>query len=92
MNFADLRSLDDIANNDPHDTTNVLMWILNTASARFMVAIEKIAQFVINLFQHAFNKTDSHTEDSGPFNEKLRTSFMLSIIVLLIVVVSRVHS
>ncbi|XP_004514514.1 uncharacterized protein [Cicer arietinum] len=87
-----LQSLDEIANDNPHNTTNVLIWLVNTARAKFMEVIEKITKIVINFFQDSFNKTAADTEDSKPFNEKLRVSFMLSIMVLLIVVVSRVQS
>ncbi|PNX97529.1 hypothetical protein L195_g020759, partial [Trifolium pratense] len=88
----DLQSLDDIANDDPDNTTNVLIWLLSTAPAKFMEVIKKITKIVINFFQRLFNKTAAHREDSQPFIEKLRAAFMLSIMVLLIVVVRRVRS
>ncbi|CAJ2655236.1 unnamed protein product [Trifolium pratense] len=88
----DLQSLDDIANDDPDNTTNVLIWLLSTAPAKFMEVIKKITKIVINFFQRLFNKTAAHREDSQPFIEKLRAAFMLSIMVLLIVVVRRIRS
>jgi hypothetical protein len=87
-----LRSLDDNANSDPDNTTNVLIWLLSTARAKFMEAIKKITKIVMNFFQRSFNNTTSHREDYQPFIEKLRAAFMLSIMVLLIVVVRRVQS
>jgi hypothetical protein len=87
-----LRSLDDNANGDPDNTTNVLIWLLSTACAKFMEAIKKITKIVMNFFQRSFNKTAAHREDYQPFIEKLRAAFMLSIMVLLIVVVRRVRS
>ncbi|KAK2433308.1 hypothetical protein QL285_018594 [Trifolium repens] len=87
-----LRSLDDNANSGPDNTTNVLIWLLSTACAKFMEAIKKITKIVMNFFQRSFNKTTAHREDYQPFIEKLRAAFMLSIMVLLIVVVRRVQS
>lgn len=97
MKFAEqehlLQSLERIGDDDSApNTPNVVMLVLNSARAKFMKVVEKITKIVIDLFQHAFNKTAALTEESEPFNEKLRTSFMLSIMVLLIVVVSRVQS
>ncbi|CAI8600422.1 unnamed protein product [Vicia faba] len=86
-----LRSLDEIANDDPDKSTNVLISLLITARTKFMEVIEKITKIMISLFQQSFNKKDDHTEDSQPLIEKLRAAFMLSIMVLLIVVVRRVQ-
>ncbi|WJX46786.1 hypothetical protein P8452_33549 [Trifolium repens] len=87
-----LQSRDEIANGDPHNTTNVLIWHLSTTCAKFMEVIEKMTKIVIKFFQRSFNKTTVHREDSQPFIEKLRAAFMLSVLVLLIVVVRRVRS
>lgn len=88
----DLQSLDEIADDDPDNTTNVLIWLLSTARAKLIEVIEKITKIVIKKFQHSFKKTIAHTKDSQRFIEKLRASFMLSIMVLLIVVVHRNQS
>lgn len=95
MKFADqehkLRSLDEIANDDPDKSTNVLISLLNTARTKFMDVIEKTTKILINLFQPSSNKTGAHTEDSQPFIGMLGAAFMLSIMILLIVVVRRVQ-
>ncbi|CAL5212019.1 unnamed protein product [Lathyrus oleraceus] len=86
-----LRSLDEIANDDPDKSTNVLISLLNTARTKFMDVIEKTTKILINLFQQSSNKTGAHTEDSQPFIGMLGAAFMLSIMILLIVVVRRVQ-
>lgn len=83
---------DGIADDDPDNTTNVLIWLLSTARAKLIEVIKKITKIVINFFQHSYKKTIALTKDSQPFIEKLRASFMLSIMVLLIVVVCRNQS
>ncbi|CAK8575380.1 unnamed protein product [Lathyrus sativus] len=87
-----LWNLDEIANDDPDKSTNVLILLLKTARTKFLEVIEKITKIVTSLFQQSSNKTAAHTEDSQPFIEKLRAAFMLSIMILLIVVVRRVQN
>lgn len=94
MEFADeehvFQSTDGTSSSDDsHTTTNFVMWIIDTIKTKFMEVIDKITQIVNELFQPADNKTDADAEGSDPFNDNLRTSFMLSIVVLLVVMVSR---
>ncbi|XAR71821.1 hypothetical protein NMG60_11018253 [Bertholletia excelsa] len=71
-------------------TTNILSWIFNNTKAKVVELIDKITKLVNELFQ-PLNDEKKTGGDSQLFEEKLRASFMLSIIVLLIVVVSRAH-
>ncbi|XP_028796804.1 uncharacterized protein LOC114752247 [Neltuma alba] len=74
---------------ESHSTTNVVMWIFDSCRAKFMELIEKITKIVTDLFQPAVHKREEGADLPNPFTDKLRTSFMLSIIVLLVVVVNR---
>lgn len=71
--------------------SNVVIWILSTAKSKFIETIEQITKIVTNLFQRAFNKTSVDAGEVYLFNEKLRASFMISIMVMLIVMVTRLH-
>lgn len=53
-----------------------------------MEIVEKIIEFVNEWFQPPEEEKASEG-NSDPFDEKLRTSFFLSVVVLLIVVVAR---
>ncbi|XP_052184566.1 uncharacterized protein LOC127796452 isoform X2 [Diospyros lotus] len=69
---------------------NVVLWIFNKTKAKVIELIEKLARVMNDLFQTP--KGDCKTMGGAdPFEEKLRASFLLSIVVLLIVVVSRAH-
>lgn len=72
-----------------HSTTNIVMWIFDISRAKFMGLIEKITKIVTDLLPFAFQKRDKNTNLSDPFTERLRTSFMLTIMVFLVVVVGR---
>lgn len=72
---------------ESNSKTNVVLRIFGSARAKFMDVIEKIMKIATDLFQHKINDETNLFPD--PFTEKLRTSFMLSIIVLLVVMVSR---
>lgn len=57
-----------------------------------MEVVEKITKFMNDLFQPPENeKTTSDSGSTDLFKEKLRTSFMLSIMVLLVVVLARAN-
>lgn len=80
----------DDGTDDSNEATNVLRWIFDNTKAKVMEVIEKITNLMNELFQ---SSDDQKTTDGAtdPFMEKLKTSFLLSIVVLLIVVVSRAH-
>ncbi|XP_057475255.1 uncharacterized protein LOC130763367 [Actinidia eriantha] len=74
----------------PNAAMDILSGIFGNTKAKVMEIIKKIAKVVNELFQPPENEKTRRATD--PFEEKLRTSFVLSIVVLLIVVVCRVHS
>lgn len=60
--------------------------IFDGTREKIMEVVEKITKLVSDLFQVPPEKGDADA-----FKEKLRTSFMLSIMVLLVVVVARAN-
>lgn len=73
---------------DPSSATSFIKWIFDSTKAKFQEVFEQITKLVNELFKPPEDKkTTAGTPD--PFEEKLRTSFLLSILVLLVVVVSR---
>ena len=56
-----------------------------------MKVFEKITKLVNDLFQPSVKEKTTTIGGTDLFKEKLRTSFMLSIMVLLVVVVARAH-
>ncbi|KAL7001713.1 hypothetical protein U1Q18_002861 [Sarracenia purpurea var. burkii] len=69
--------------------TDILRWIFNNTMAKLMELMEKITKLANELFQPSEDKNTKAAAATDMFQEKLRTSFMLSVVVLLIVVVSR---
>ncbi|PWA78137.1 hypothetical protein CTI12_AA216750 [Artemisia annua] len=75
--------------NDTNPVTQVLRWIFVNTKDKVIEVVEKITKIVNELVQH-MNKGKTDTNGSiDSFQEKLKSSFFLSIMVLLIVVVSR---
>lgn len=73
---------------DPSSATSFIKWIFDSTKAKFQEVFEQITKLVNELFKPPEDKkTTAGTPD--PFEEKLRTSFLLSILGLLVVVVSR---
>ncbi|XP_011018351.1 PREDICTED: uncharacterized protein LOC105121422 [Populus euphratica] len=69
---------------------NFVKWIFDNTRARVVEVIETVTKLVNELFKPpADEKTSAGAKD--PFEDKLRSSFLLSIMVLLIVVVTRVQ-
>lgn len=56
-----------------------------------MEVFEKITKLVNELFQPQENEKTTTSGGTDGFKEKVRTSFMLSIMILLVVVVARAH-
>ncbi|TQD98537.1 hypothetical protein C1H46_015785 [Malus baccata] len=75
-------------NNDK--ATNIVKWIFQNTTAKVMEAIEKVTKVMGDLFQPP-SSGNAKAEASNRFEDKLKTSFMLSVVVLLIVVVIRTH-
>ncbi|GFY84375.1 hypothetical protein Acr_03g0011490 [Actinidia rufa] len=80
----------DNSSGGPNAALDILSGIFENTKAKVMEIIEKVTKLVNELFQPSENEKTRGATD--PFEEKLRTLSMLSIVVLLIVVVSRVHS
>ncbi|GFY81993.1 hypothetical protein Acr_02g0002330 [Actinidia rufa] len=69
--------------------TNILNWIFDKTKAKVTELIEKITKLVNELFQPLVD--ENATGDTYQFEEKVRASLLLSIVVLLVVVVGRAH-
>ncbi|PSS33189.1 Protein PHOTOPERIOD-INDEPENDENT EARLY FLOWERING like [Actinidia chinensis var. chinensis] len=80
----------DNSSGGPNAVMDILSGIFENTKAKVMEIIEKVIKLVNELFQPSENEKTRGATD--PFEDKLRTLSMLSIVVLLIVVVSRVHS
>ncbi|KAG8638512.1 uncharacterized protein LOC110600028 isoform X2 [Manihot esculenta] len=76
--------------NDSNPALDAVKWIFENTKAKFMEAIEKITKLMNELFK-APNDDKKTTGATDQFEEKLRTGFLLSVVVLLVVVVSRAH-
>ena len=76
-------------NSDPADANpNVLKWIFENMKVKLLEVIGTISQFLGEIFKPL---DEDKTEHSYTFSEKLKSSFLLTIMVLLIVVVARAH-
>ncbi|XP_031484540.1 uncharacterized protein LOC116253711 [Nymphaea colorata] len=84
--YADGNQLPDNHSSDKDPTIKILRWILEKAKERVMKFIDRIADLLADIFQPL---EKGKKEDA--FEEAVRSSFMLSVIVLLIVIVSRSH-
>ncbi|KAK4351168.1 hypothetical protein RND71_030481 [Anisodus tanguticus] len=73
---------------DSDGTIDIISWIVVNTKGKMMEIVEKIIDVVNEWFQPPEKeKTSEGNTDS--FDEKLRTSFFLSVVVLLVVVVAR---
>ncbi|WCJ36455.1 hypothetical protein M5689_017654 [Euphorbia peplus] len=84
-------SSEEEASEDSNPAMNVAKWIFENTKAKFMEVIENISNLLNELFKAPDDeKKANQTVDS--FEDKLRTSFLLSVVVLLVVVVSRANT
>lgn len=78
------------SSDDSNEATNILRWIVDKTKAKFVEVINKITELMNKLLEPADDeKTTAGATD--PFKEKLKTSFLLSVVVLLIVVLGRAN-
>lgn len=77
----------DESSEDSNEAANILRRIFDNTKAKVMEVIEHITKLMSELFQSPDDEKTAGAAD--PFKEKLKTSFMLSVVVLLIVVASR---
>lgn len=68
----------------------MISWIVVSSKEKVLEIVEKIIEFVNEWLQPPEEEKTSEG-NTDPFEEKLRTSFFLSIVVLLVVVVARAH-
>ena len=86
----------DESDEDSDEETSIVKFFFDGTRAKIMEVVEKITKLVSDLFRFPEDDKTATTEAAGSggtdsFGEKLRTSFMLSIMVLLVVVVARAH-
>ena len=76
-----------------NESTNIVRWIFDNTKTRVMEVIERSTELMNHLF-HSGNENDDKKRSGEGMNvleEKLRTSFLISIVVLLVVMVTRAH-
>ncbi|PQQ04329.1 uncharacterized protein Pyn_31242 [Prunus yedoensis var. nudiflora] len=75
---------------EENKATNIVKWIFQNTMAKVMEVIEKITKVLGDLIKPPGSEK-VNAGASNRFEEKLRTSFMLTVVVLLVVVVTRSH-
>ncbi|KAA3475694.1 transmembrane protein [Gossypium australe] len=70
-------------------TTNIVNWIFYNTKEKVLDLFEKLTKLVNELFKLPVDNDTKTPGTPDPFDQRLRTSFLLSVLVLLIVVVSR---
>ncbi|KAF3626110.1 putative leucine-rich repeat receptor-like protein kinase TDR-like [Capsicum annuum] len=73
---------------DSDGTVDIISWIFVNTKEKVLEIVEKIIEFVNEWFQPPEEETTSE-ENTDPFEGRLRTSFFLSVVVLLVVVIAR---
>lgn len=78
---------------DSKAATSVLKWFFDGTKAKAMELVEKVINLMNGLFQAPYSKCEEATGEATPdlFMKKLTSSFTISIVVLLIVVLTRTH-
>ncbi|GFQ05070.1 hypothetical protein PHJA_002651100 [Phtheirospermum japonicum] len=79
---------DEASDDDNNPVKDVMSWVFVNVKAKIMQLIDKITELANEIFQSGEKKGGK----IDPLQEKLKTSLFLSIIVLLIVVVTRAKS
>ncbi|MBA0634344.1 hypothetical protein Godav_024827 [Gossypium davidsonii] len=70
-------------------TTNIVEWIFYNTKEKVLDLFEKLTKLVNELFKLPVDNDTRTPGTPDPFDQRLRTSFLLSVLVLLIVVASR---
>lgn len=84
----ELRSSDE-SSDDSNPAINIIRWIFDNTKAKVMEVMEKITNIVNELFKSPDDGKTAMGGAADPFEEKLRTSFLLTVVVLLVVAVTR---
>lgn len=88
-----LSSSDASSDEKSKEAVNVVKWIFDNTRAKFVEVFEQITRLVNELFGQPPKKEGTTKEGAtDQFEEKLRTSFLLSVVVLLVVVVTRANA
>lgn len=92
---AEISSIPDTSSDgssiDSNEVVNVVRWMFDNTVGKVTELIEKIKKLVGELFQMPPNEEAASSAPADPFEEKLRMSFLLSVVVLLVVAVARAH-
>ncbi|XP_030533122.1 uncharacterized protein LOC115742770 isoform X2 [Rhodamnia argentea] len=93
---AEITSIPDISSDessiDSNGVVNVVRWMFDNTVAKVTELVEKITKLVGDLFQMPPNEEAASSGHADPFEEKLRMSFLLSVVVLLVIAVTRAHN
>lgn len=74
--------------NEQDLATRIMMWILEITKAKVMELIESLRELVNEIFQSS-GREQPTAEVNDQLDDKVRSSVLLSIVILLIVVVTR---
>lgn len=77
----------DKGSDDPESAMGLLSWIFNNTKVKILDVIDKITGAINKLFLPSESEKTGKATDL--FEDKLRTSLLISVVVLLIVVVTR---
>ncbi|XP_055826763.1 uncharacterized protein LOC129895130 isoform X2 [Solanum dulcamara] len=77
-----------IDKSDSDGTVDIISWIVVNTKEKVLEIVEKIIEFVNEWFQPPEEQKPSEG-NTDPFEEKLRISFFLSVVIVLVVVVAR---
>lgn len=81
-----------LSDKEPNLGSDILRWILEITKAKVMELIDKF-QLLMNEVFSLDDKGKASEETLGPGNleDKLRSSLLLSLVILLIVILGRLH-
>lgn len=77
------------------DSTNIVRWIFDNTKTKVMEVIDRITELMNHLFENGNHDGDNKKRGGEGWDileEKIRSSFLISIVVLLVVMISRTHN
>lgn len=80
-------------NEEPELSTRIMRWIMDVTKAKIMQLIETFQSLVNEMFlpPETPPSVNPTADDEDQFEAKVRSSLLLSVVILLIVVVTRFH-
>ncbi|KAI4384721.1 hypothetical protein MLD38_002836 [Melastoma candidum] len=79
--------------NEVNEAATVIKWLFDHTVLKIMEMVDKLTRLVSDLFNNSIGDQEPSVQgrraDRIPFEEKLRTSFLLSVVVLLVVAMTR---